>query len=189
MKNKITSSSVAGIYIFISINNIISENKFENNYFGLQLEDTQETNTFKQNNISNNTVGIFLGRSCNNIIFENNITNNIEYGFYIVESSNNNFIYHNNIIFNNISGFDICVNIWNDSYPFGGNYGSDYSGIDIYHGPNQNIPGSDGIGDTPYELPCEYATDYYPFMEPDGWINHPPNKPEKPNGTKKEKLE
>jgi nitrous oxidase accessory protein NosD len=39
---------------------------------------------------------------------------------------------------------------WDDGYPFGGNYWSNYTGIDEYSGPSQNETSSDGIGDTPY---------------------------------------
>ena len=45
------------------------------------------------------------------------------------------------------------------------NYWDDYSGIDEYSGPLQNISGSDCIGDTPY--PIQTNADYYPLMSPD----------------------
>ena len=41
---------------------------------------------------------------------------------------------------------------FNASYPVGGNYWANYTGVDQNHGPNQSIPGSDGIGDTPYSI-------------------------------------
>ena len=54
-------------------------------------------------------------------------------------------------------------NAWNDDYPTGGNYWSDYIGVDLYSGPNQDLPGSDGIGDTPYTIG---VFDQYPLMAP-----------------------
>ncbi|NIV92547.1 hypothetical protein GWN42_07015 [candidate division KSB1 bacterium] len=42
--------------------------------------------------------------------------------------------------------------------PAGGNYWSDYTGVDKFSGPNQNETGSDGIGDTPS------FQDNYPLM-------------------------
>ena len=43
-------------------------------------------------------------------------------------------------------------NTWDNGYPSGGNYWSDYTGNDSFSGPNQDLPGSDGIGDTPYNI-------------------------------------
>ena len=56
---------------------------------------------------------------------------------------------------------------FNSSYPVGGNYWSNYTGSDKYSGPGQNIPGSDGIGDTPYSIGYGLM-DKYPLMKP--WI-------------------
>jgi hypothetical protein len=47
----------------------------------------------------------------------------------------------------------------------GGNYWSDYNGSDDYKGPNQDQPGSDGIGDTNYSIDSD-SVDNYPHMEP-----------------------
>jgi nitrous oxidase accessory protein NosD len=44
------------------------------------------------------------------------------------------------------------VNTWDNGYPSGGNYWSDYNGTDFYSGIYQNATGSDGIGDTPYTM-------------------------------------
>ncbi len=54
---------------------------------------------------------------------------------------------------------------WNASYPEGGNYWSSYAGADEYSGPEQNLPGLDGIGDTPY-APTIGVNDSYPLMKP-----------------------
>jgi hypothetical protein len=57
------------------------------------------------------------------------------------------------------------VNTWDDGYPSGGNYWSDYAGVDLFSGPYQNQTGSDGIGDTPYFIRAN-NTDNYPLMNP-----------------------
>jgi hypothetical protein len=54
-------------------------------------------------------------------------------------------------------------NKWDNGYPSGGNYWSDYNGTDLYSGPYQNVTGSDGIGDTPYVIDAN-NTDHYPLM-------------------------
>jgi hypothetical protein len=79
-----------------------------------------------------------------------------------------NSVYHNNFVDNVYQGYDYRVNQWDDGYPSGGNYWGDYTGIDEKSGPNQNQPGSDGIGDTPYIIPGGTNSDQYPLMSPWG---------------------
>jgi len=57
------------------------------------------------------------------------------------------------------------VDIWDNGYPSGGNYWSDYKDADLYSGPYQNETGSDGIGDTPYTIDANNV-DRYPLMSP-----------------------
>jgi nitrous oxidase accessory protein NosD len=77
-------------------------------------------------------------------------------------------IYHNNFVNNSVQAlveptpFD---NAWNEPYPSGGNYWTDYNGSDVFSGPYQNETGKDGIGDTPYILDNN-DTDRYPLMDP-----------------------
>ncbi|MCK4733338.1 MAG: hypothetical protein KAT65_12865 [Methanophagales archaeon] len=78
-----------------------------------------------------------------------------------------NKICHNNIV-NNIQyqamDGQYYSNEWDDGYPSGGNYWNDYTGVDIHSGPNQDISGSDGIGDTPYDISGSAgAQDRYPL--------------------------
>ena len=63
------------------------------------------------------------------------------------------------------------TNYFDNGYPSGGNYWSDYSCNDVYYGPNQDIPGSDGIGDTQYIISGDGNTDNYPLIEPPTWAN------------------
>ena len=60
-------------------------------------------------------------------------------------------IYHNNLI-NNQASDSSSINSWSSGYPSGGNYWSDYTGTDLKKGLNQDQPGIDGIGDTPYNI-------------------------------------
>jgi parallel beta-helix repeat protein len=112
--------------------------------------------------LSNGTAGIELGFSSDNKITKNNISNN-EFGIFLLDSSNND-IYHNNINNNTNQAFDNRDNnYWDSGYPSGGNYWSDYIGFDNYKGPYQDIPGSDGIGDSPYIIDAD-SQDNYPLM-------------------------
>jgi hypothetical protein len=83
----------------------------------------------------------------------------------------NNTIFHNNFIKNAQNAIDTGSNTWDNGYPAGGNYWDDYSGYDNYSGPAQNLSGSDGIGDTPYNISGGSNQDRYPFMK---LINEPP---------------
>ncbi len=55
------------------------------------------------------------------------------------------------------------ANVWDDGYPSGGNYWSDYACVDLYGGPYHNETGSDGIGDTLYVIDANNQ-DRYPLM-------------------------
>ena len=154
-----------GMYLHSSLNNTISENNITaNSYHGIFLV-CSSNNIMSRNNIANNEWGMRFTASSNNTITENNIRANSWNGIWLRESSSNSF-YHNNFIDNNqqvyieTSGY---VNFWDNGYPSGGNYWSDYTGVDLKSGPNQDQPGSDGIGDTPYVID-ENNTDRYPLM-------------------------
>jgi hypothetical protein len=54
---------------------------------------------------------------------------------------------------------------WDDGYPSGGNYWSDYRHTDMLSGPGQNLSGSDGIGDVSYIIDGDNI-DAYPLMAP-----------------------
>ena len=58
-------------------------------------------------------------------------------------------IYHNNFV-NNLASARVYGyspgNQWHKAYPLGGNYWSEHPIIDLYHGPDQNIPGPDCYG-------------------------------------------
>jgi parallel beta-helix repeat protein len=108
--------------------------------------------------------GIHLSGGSSNIIAGNTIANNA-YGIWL--SSSNNAIYHNNFLNNIIQVYQYtsCNNTWDNGYPSGGNYWSNYTGVDLPSGSNQDETGSDGIGDTPYVID-ENNVDNYPLMAP-----------------------
>jgi parallel beta-helix repeat protein len=117
------------------------------------------------NGYSNFDQGIVLESSNNNQVFENNVT--LEAIGIRVSSSTGNRVYHDNLVNNTIQAEDDRPgqNSWDNGYPSGGNYWSDYKGVDNCSGPQQNIcPSSDGIGDTPYTFTS--GQDNYPLMKP-----------------------
>jgi len=172
-RNNITNNYDSGIRLGDSSNNTISGNNIANNHvnFGIGLGDSSE-NTIYGNNLANNRDGLYFYYSSDNTIFGNNIADNKDYGIFLADSPNNKF-YHNNFKNNTYQVYASfnSTNIWDDGYPSGGNYWSDYNGADLFSGSYQNVAGSDGIGDTPYVID-ENNRDNYPLMEP--WLPKPP---------------
>ena len=193
--NIIQLDCLHGIYTKASSNNTITSNTIIDNYAGINIVQSCNNNNISSNIVSNNSgMGIrfyssnsndildnilcsnsleglaLQGFSDNNTIMNNCISNN-DKGIKI-EASFNNIIYHNILSDNTQNVHDEGNNIWDFGYPLGGNYFDDYTGEDHCNGPNQDIPGSDGIGDTLYNISSGYNQDLYPFMIPDGWL-HP----------------
>ena len=57
------------------------------------------------------------------------------------------------------------TNTWDNGYPSGGNYWSNYTDVDLYTGPHQNITGRDGIWDHPHVVDANNQ-DKYPLTNP-----------------------
>jgi parallel beta-helix repeat protein len=140
----------------------ISNMKINDTDIGIEIAYSSNVNINTSEFSENDPFGVFLYSSSNSNIMRNNISNNY-IGLYLYESSEIE-IYHNNILNNTYQAYDILNgNKWDNGYPSGGNYWSDYSGYDNSSGPNQDIPGSDGIGDTNYSIDLD-SIDKYPLM-------------------------
>ena len=156
------------ILLDVESGSIIRKNRCVNSNFGGIVSDPGTNNTIEANTIENNDIGIRLyggtSHGNNNTLRENTIRNNT-YGIYLRSSRANEF-YHNNLI-DNIYQLDIDeeLNSWDDGYPSGGNYWSDYEGVDEYGGTYQNETGNDGIGDRLYVINADNQ-DRYPLMNP-----------------------
>jgi parallel beta-helix repeat protein len=174
--NKITRNSV-GVELYSSSSNIFFRNNLMNNLVGFHLW-RSVGNTLSGNNITDGSVGIRLQDATRyNGIFENNIVNNGQ-GVEVLQlaaSIDYNTFYHNNFVNNGeqVRFTQFSTDIWDDGYPSGGNYWSDYVGVDLYSGPYQNETGNDGIGDRPYIIDTNNR-DRYPLMNP--WA--PPPTPD-----------
>jgi parallel beta-helix repeat protein len=158
-----------GIWLTASNNNTIHQNFISSNVNGIFFYGSHY-NKISQNNISyNSDNGILLGSSSDeNYVYGNCIFENYNYGIQI-EQSIDNIIYNNNFINNTIQSYGWMINFnqWDNGYPYGGNYWSDYSGFDNFSGPAQDDIGSDGIGDIPYIIDSFWAPnpqDNYPLM-------------------------
>ena len=173
--NIIDTNGLDGLWIDSANNNIVTNNFITSNIDNGMIIKSSSHNTISENTISfndNNGMSIFYPSNNNNII-KNIIRSNNDDGLYINASNNN--IYHNSFIHNLENAKDEGGgNSWSDEYPSGGNYWSEYTGNDDYHGINQDLPGHDRFGDSPYEIPFKQGRDYYPLIDQDSWYNEAP---------------
>lgn len=97
-------------------------------------------------------------------------TFNDSLGALYFSNTHNMTFYHNDItLFGSPLSVSSSTNVrLNFSYPIGGNYWGGIKIADNYSGPNQNVPGSDGINDSAVTLAAGYV-DYYPLVKP--WTN------------------
>ena len=190
INNAVTLNKDDGIFLRSTDDNVVSGNIVSNNLDGIEVQ-FSDRNNITGNDVLQNRHGAYLIVSDNNTIAGNNFSLNTENGFTLTGSDNNtvtnnivslngaygiylewshNRIYHNNFVQNVQQAYDRTgPNQWDDGYPSGGNYWSDYAGSDIFFGPNQDLLGSDGIGDTPYDiygLSGLTGQDRYPLMSP-----------------------
>ena len=171
-----------GVYLNSASHNVLSQNELTNNYYGIWLVVSSNNNIISGNTITNNEkCGIWLKDSSNNKLSENKITLHGNYTIYIRSSNNitvsanyitnnnmgiflfeasNNIVYHNNFIDNIEPVYNSAsTNVWDNGYPSGGNYWSDYE--ERY--PDAKELDSSGMWNTPYVLD-ENNQDNYPLI-------------------------
>lgn len=165
----VTGSNISdcdyGVRLYESSNNTILDSKITNNTAsGIAIQHSSN-NTLFEVNLESNDFGLGLDSSSNNTVYNTSITTSRFVGIWLDASANNTF-YHNNFTDNPVQvnietpGY---ANLWDGGYPSGGNYWSDYAGVDYYSGPSQDQPGNDGIGDTPRTID-DNNVDRYPIM-------------------------
>ncbi|OGS49976.1 MAG: hypothetical protein A3K65_07400 [Euryarchaeota archaeon RBG_16_68_12] len=167
----------AGIFLRASTGNLVSDGSFmANTGAGGCLTVSSDNNTLSSSFLTDNSGdGLCLSDSSGNAILGNVVAANGGYGVRMSTSSANR-VFHNSFLGNAQQAFDDGTNAWDDGYPSGGNFWSDYLGSDNWSGPNQDQPGGDGIGDTPYPIPAA-SMDRYPLMYP---VTTVPGRPSAP---------
>jgi parallel beta-helix repeat protein len=172
--NTITSNRF-GIFAWLfSGHNNITENRVTNNEVGIHFV-MSSNNNIVGNTLTNNDVGLYAFYHCRENEIRENLVENNDMGIKLADGCDDNRIYHNNFISNTeqalifdpeapiFKGIEPSVNLWDDGYPSGGNYWSDYFGVDSYRGPYQNESGRDVIGDASYVIGDDNE-DGYPLM-------------------------
>jgi len=134
--NNLLSNRYRGVLVGLGLENTIAYNTARNNGMagiGISSDGTPQHNRVHHNNLVNNTCGVQLGDTSSNLIYNNNFVDNERQAWLI----------------------DCPIgNVWDNGYPSGGNYWSDYSGTDT---------NNDGIGDTPYIIDANNQ-DAYPLI-------------------------
>ena len=177
---------------FNDLNEQILANNFTNNEYGVYFQERSCCSNIAGNRFESNTASAIefdtLESACNvtdnyflsngkgiEAVYNSSNHNIVGNGFYyngvgvaLVQSSVGSHVYDNTFYGNNIQASDDSggpFNYWNTTYPQGGNYWSDYTGVDRCSGPQQNICNApDGIGDTPHFITA-YEKDNYPLMK------------------------
>jgi len=173
-ENRIVSNAWDGVFVWVSNDTYLAANTLSGNRVGAQVAASANV-TLALNDIVGNAVdGVSLSSSRDVTATANNLTGNGRYGFRI-DTSTGTRVFHNNFITNANQAYDdgAAENAWDDGYPSGGNYWSDYGGADTLSGPLQNLPGADGIGDIPRLIDAN-SRDRYPLVSPVPLVDNVP---------------
>jgi len=147
-----------GVHSYLDCtNNIMSNNYIEGNNRGICIYGSYNESVIN-NSLINNDYGIWLEYDGGHLVINNDIVDSSVCGINIPQTSQGwyNTVYHNNFVNDSqqVLIYEKSSNIWDDGYPSGGNYWSDYTGVDLDR---------DGIGDTEYVIDAN-NTDHYPLM-------------------------
>ncbi len=169
-KNRISCSEHSGILLWYDCyNNTIVDNTIQKSGYqgwghghGVEVL-FSSGNLFAANSIFWNNHGIIVIEAPRNVFKQNLVSSNL-LGIQI-KYATENWVYHNNFVDNtDWQGLDETGgNFWDEGYPSGGNYWSDYAGADQFSGSYQNMAGGDGIADNAYPIETQ-GIDNYPLM-------------------------
>jgi parallel beta-helix repeat protein len=128
--NNLTSNSGAGIILRSANQNLISGNHITRNQQGISFGYSSSNNTITQNNIADQGTGVYFHVSSSNLIYNNNFVNNTRQVHDVSWGAPDQ----------NFPGVPSpSENIWDNGYPLGGNYWSDYSGMETYVIDENNV--------------------------------------------------
>lgn len=146
--------------ISVTVENI----RIENFTYGIYVSSSINITIFNNTITGNVWDGIFALDTYQSIFHGNTVSSNKRYGITLSQSSNNR-IFHNNFVDNNANQthiYESYDNVWDNEYPSGGNYWSDYE--EKYS--NATEIDDSGIWDTQYVIDPS-NTDRYPLTVPE----------------------
>ena len=120
--------------------NVIVANNFENNSYVIE-EYIENINLLT----TSGRISLELGR---NEIFNNNFV----FNEYLRSASIRHIGTWNTDVFPPQDGIKTAFEFWDHGYPYGGNYWHNYHHVDENKGFSQDLKGSDGILDKPYQI-------------------------------------
>ena len=157
------SQNHMGIWTYSSNENLFNNITFINNsYYGMYIYSSSNENRIDHcvfyKNEAYSGYALRIKTSKNNILTNNYFGENAR-GLYFCCGARSNIVYHNSFMNNSQWGAqDDVGNQWHNGAEIGGNYWSDYRGVD---------EDNDGIGDTPYNISSGSSRqDLYPLMQP-----------------------
>jgi len=189
-----------GVWIKGANNVTVTNNVIRNNSYGVVVDSGASGALINNNSIFSNTEGITAGYgsgASSAIIRDNNVYSN-SWGIDLESGASGARVFHNNLYANTGGqGWDSgSSNLWDNGYPSAGNYWGDYTGQDadtlaMVSGNGQSgvifttllnslvvSATGDGIGNASYLVPgASGARDYYPLMQPSGWLTVPTTQP------------
>jgi parallel beta-helix repeat protein len=164
--NIMASMGSSGIVIEGSdaTNNVIFDNIFQDTPTPINITASAANNTIHDNIISSQSIVTLNIGADGNSVYGNSIS--ASQILVNLTNSQDNLFYHNDFLSAvRIEAPATGNTVWDNGYPSGGNYWNDYKGVDQKKGQNQDQPGSDNIGDTPYII-YSNNMDRYPLVKP-----------------------
>lgn len=182
VKNTAPSDETFAVLIFKTQNISLINVRVQECYRAIMLIDAYYCKIINSTITRNYASGITSFENCSYGLFTGNLIMDNSAGILLQsDTCHNNTFYHNNFIRNiNQVSSQAAGTKWDNGYPssgymwyptYGGNYWSDHAGTDTMKGSDQNIPGADGIIDSPY-VGSLGVRDNYPLKNP--WGPVPP---------------
>lgn len=150
-----------GIFLWHCHDGIIRGNRFRGGRTAAYL-DSCHRDRLEGNAVGETEWGLFLWDSFDCVIV-GNLLQGCRLGVALVHTSARNLVFHNAFLeCERPAACDGPGNRWDNGYPSGGNFWGGVELTDRLSGPDQDEAGSDGIGDSPVEVPLA-CTDRYPL--------------------------
>ena len=161
-----TTSFAVGLYLDADASGSVADNRATNDPTSLELLSSTSVDVM-DNDLSFAQVGFVVANTVNCTIAGNLVGDDTS--AFSVAASEHLSVFHNNFVDDggwSLPASPLQAN-WSAGYPGGGNYWSNDTQPDGYHGPAQNFSGGDGIVDVPFVLNLTNV-DPYPLSIP--WV-------------------